>query len=59
LFFKFGDLDATKPSASIKIRNETIVHYLAKYSPQIIRRKLAALPVRVCEPARSERWGSA
>jgi predicted nucleotide-binding protein (sugar kinase/HSP70/actin superfamily) len=41
LFFKFGDLDATKPSASIKIRNETIVHYLAKYSPQIIARKLA------------------
>jgi predicted nucleotide-binding protein (sugar kinase/HSP70/actin superfamily) len=59
LFFKFGDLDATKPSASIKIRNETIVHYLAKYSPQIIRRKLAALPVRACELARSERWGSA
>jgi predicted nucleotide-binding protein (sugar kinase/HSP70/actin superfamily) len=46
LFFKFGDLDATKPSASIKIRSETITHYLAKYSPQIIERKLAALPLR-------------
>jgi predicted nucleotide-binding protein (sugar kinase/HSP70/actin superfamily) len=46
LFFKFGDLDATKPSASIKIRSETITHYLAKYSQQIIERKLAALPLR-------------
>lgn len=40
LFFKFGDLDATKPAGSIKIRVETIVHYMAKYSPEIIRRKL-------------------
>ena len=59
LFFKFGDLDSTKPSASIKIRIETIVHYLARYSPQIIRRKLAALPVKACEEARSEGWSSA
>jgi len=44
LFFKFGDLDATKPTGSIRIRVETIVHYLAKYSPEIIRRKLALLP---------------
>jgi predicted nucleotide-binding protein (sugar kinase/HSP70/actin superfamily) len=43
LFFKFGDLDATKPSGSIKIRVETIVHYMAKYSPGIIQRKLAFL----------------
>jgi predicted nucleotide-binding protein (sugar kinase/HSP70/actin superfamily) len=54
LFFKFGDLDSTKPSGSIKIRVETIVHYLSKYSQEIIQRKLswlssdcplAALPV--------------
>ena len=40
LFFKFGDLDSTKPAGSIKIRVETIVHYLAKYSGSIIGRKL-------------------
>jgi predicted nucleotide-binding protein (sugar kinase/HSP70/actin superfamily) len=40
LFFKFGDLDSTKPSGSIKIRVETIVHYMAKYSQEIIGRKL-------------------
>lgn len=44
LYFKFGDLDATKPTGSIKIRIETIVHYVQKYSRDIIRRKLAALP---------------
>ncbi|PYV51310.1 MAG: hypothetical protein DMG98_26115, partial [Acidobacteria bacterium] len=40
LFFKFGDLDSTKPAGSIKIRVETIVHYLAKYSQDIIQQKL-------------------
>jgi len=44
LFFKFGDLDSTKPAGSIRIRIETIVHYLAKYSDQIIQKKLAFLP---------------
>lgn len=44
LFFKFGDLDATKPVGSIRIRIETIVHYVAKYSQEIIQRKLALLP---------------
>lgn len=44
LFFKFGDLDSTKPAGSIRIRIETIVHYLAKYSDQIIQKKLALLP---------------
>jgi predicted nucleotide-binding protein (sugar kinase/HSP70/actin superfamily) len=43
LFFKFGDLDSTKPSGSIKIRVETIVHYMAKYSQEIIHRKLGLL----------------
>lgn len=43
LFFKFGDLDSTKPTGSIRIRIETIVHYMAKYSPQIIQKKLALL----------------
>jgi len=43
LFFKFGDLDSTKPAGSIKIRVETIVHYMAKYSQEIIQRKLGRL----------------
>ncbi len=44
LFFKFGELDETKPAGSIKIRVETIVHYLEKYSQDIIKRKLGSLP---------------
>ena len=44
LFFKFGDLDATKPAGSINIRIETIIHYVEKYSDATIRRKLASLP---------------
>ena len=44
LFFKFGDLDATKPAGSVKIRIETIVHYAGKYSDAIIQKKLQALP---------------
>jgi predicted nucleotide-binding protein (sugar kinase/HSP70/actin superfamily) len=44
LFFKFGDLDSTKPAGSIRIRIETIVHYLAKYSDKIMEKKLALLP---------------
>ncbi len=44
LFFKFGDLDSTKPAGSVRIRIETIVHYLAKYSDKIIQKKLALLP---------------
>jgi predicted nucleotide-binding protein (sugar kinase/HSP70/actin superfamily) len=53
LFFKFGDLDSTKPSGSIKIRVETIVHYMAKYSQEIIQRKLGWLssPCPLGEPA--------
>lgn len=43
LYFKFGDLDSTKPAGSIKIRVETIVHYLSKYSQEIIERKLSWL----------------
>ena len=43
LFFKFGDLDSTKPAGSIKIRVETIAHYMAKYSQEIMQRKLAWL----------------
>ena len=44
LFFKFGDLDSTKPAGGIKIRIETIVHYVSKYAQQIIQKKLALLP---------------
>ena len=44
LFFSFQELDATKPAGSVRIRVETIAHYLAKYSADIIRRKKAAMP---------------
>jgi predicted nucleotide-binding protein (sugar kinase/HSP70/actin superfamily) len=44
LLFKFGDLDATRPAGSIRIRVETIVHYLQKHSSAIIGRKLSYLP---------------
>ena len=43
LYFKFGDLDETKPSGSIRIRVETIDFYVKRYSPQIIERKLKRL----------------
>jgi predicted nucleotide-binding protein (sugar kinase/HSP70/actin superfamily) len=43
LYFKFGDLDSTKPSGGIKIRVETIAHYLGKYAQEIIQRKLSYL----------------
>ena len=43
LYFKFGDLDETRPSGSIKIRVETIDYYVKKYSEEIIRRKLGRL----------------
>jgi predicted nucleotide-binding protein (sugar kinase/HSP70/actin superfamily) len=45
LFFSFQDLDATKPAGGVKIRVETIAHYLAQQSPAIIaRKKTAAAP---------------
>ncbi len=43
LFFKFGDLDSTKPAGSVRIRVETIVHYLRKYTGEILEKKLARL----------------
>ena len=39
LFFKFGDLDATKPAGSVRIRVETVVHYVQKHSAALIERK--------------------
>jgi predicted nucleotide-binding protein (sugar kinase/HSP70/actin superfamily) len=42
LFFSFQDLDSTKPAGSVKIRVETIAHYLKKCSADIITRKKAA-----------------
>src|SRR5262249_24418168 len=39
--FSFQDLDCTKPAGSVKIRVETIAHYLECHSPRIIREKLA------------------
>ena len=44
LYFKFGDLDATKPAGSVKTRTETILHYVEQYSQETIRRKLSYLP---------------
>ncbi len=44
LFFSFQDLDSTKPAGSVKIRVETIAHYLRRYAPGIIEKKKAALP---------------
>lgn len=43
LYFKFGELDETKPAGSIRIRVETIVYYLEKYSQDIIQKKLKRL----------------
>ena len=42
LFFSFQELDSTKPAGSVKIRVETIAHYLEKYAQSIIERKLSA-----------------
>jgi predicted nucleotide-binding protein (sugar kinase/HSP70/actin superfamily) len=42
LFFSFQDLDSTKPAGSVKIRVETITHYLERYAASIIEKKLAA-----------------
>jgi predicted nucleotide-binding protein (sugar kinase/HSP70/actin superfamily) len=42
LFFSFQELDSTKPAGSVKIRVETISHYLQKYAKEIIERKKAA-----------------
>lgn len=44
LFFSFQDLDSTKPAGSVKIRVETIAHYLRKYGADIIAKKKAAAP---------------
>ena len=44
LFFSFQDLDSTKPAGSVKIRVETITHYLEKYAAGIIEKKKAAMP---------------
>jgi predicted nucleotide-binding protein (sugar kinase/HSP70/actin superfamily) len=46
LFFSFQELDATKPSGSIRIRVETIAYYLERASRDIIARKRAAMPER-------------
>jgi predicted nucleotide-binding protein (sugar kinase/HSP70/actin superfamily) len=44
LFFSFQDLDSTKPAGSVKIRVETITHYLNKLAAGIIDKKRAAGP---------------
>lgn len=47
LFFSFQELDSTKPAGSVKIRTETIAHYLERHAVEIIRRK-KALSVPAC-----------
>ena len=44
LFFSFQDLDSTKPAGSVKIRVETIAHYLQKHGAEIVAKKKAAAP---------------
>jgi predicted nucleotide-binding protein (sugar kinase/HSP70/actin superfamily) len=44
LHFKFGDLDSTKPAASVKIRIETICYYVRQSYLGIVERKLKRLP---------------
>ena len=44
LFFSFQDLDSTKPAGSMKIRVETITHYLGGHAESIIAKKKAAMP---------------
>lgn len=44
LFFSLQELDSTKPAGSVRIRVETIAHYLDRASPAIIERKRALLP---------------
>ncbi len=39
LFFSFQELDSTKPAGSVKIRVETIAHYLERNSRRIIEQK--------------------
>ncbi len=43
LFFSFQDLDCTKPAGALKIRVETIRHYVGQHGKRIITRKLAGL----------------
>ncbi len=44
LFFSFQELDSTKPAGSVKIRVETIAHYLERAAGEIIARKRRAMP---------------
>ena len=44
LFFSFQDLDSTKPAGSMKIRVETITHYLGAHAGSIVAKKKAAMP---------------
>jgi predicted nucleotide-binding protein (sugar kinase/HSP70/actin superfamily) len=44
LFFSFQELDSTKPAGSVKIRVETITHYLERSAADIIARKHRGMP---------------
>ncbi|MBI4639884.1 MAG: activase [Candidatus Tectomicrobia bacterium] len=44
LYFKFGDLDATKPAGSVRIRIETVHFYIQQSFSAIIDKKLKRLP---------------
>ena len=51
LFFSFQDLDSTKPAGSVKIRVETIAHYLEKYSARHHRAEAGGEPAGLPAPA--------
>ena len=53
LFFSFQELDCTKPAGSVKIRVETIAHYLEKYSLAIIAKKTLSMAAN-CPLVRAE-----
>jgi predicted nucleotide-binding protein (sugar kinase/HSP70/actin superfamily) len=57
LFFSFQELDSTKPAGSVKIRVETIAHYLERNSPGIIAQKKSAM--RTPFPFQDEASGAA
>ena len=58
LFFSFQDLDSTKPAGSVKIRVETIAHYLERYAGNIIEKK-KAVAAPDCPLLRAPTAGSA
>ena len=57
LFFAFQDLDATKPTGSVRIRTETIAYYLQQRGQAIMQEKRQRLATQNQEPERGPRLG--